>query len=475
MNSYYYLDEHRQRLGPRTLEELEELAKRKAINDTTPVAAAGWPKWRTWAEVRPPPNELEPDLPPTPELPKNEKQEHAAKHDATCPSCGQTFPTNGGRPGEVIPCPACGTPFTVPGQGSHEKPSIKFSCPFCEQPIEAPAHGAGLETECPACGKTLVIPDEAEKASQMDLIVRALREGLSLRKIGFFLLGVFLTQLVCGFVFWMGSKIQNRDARNLVTALDVVLLIGLMGVVVGGVARMARLGASLERSGWWEAIRKTTAFCQRRFGALFGSAVLLVFAWLVVIGMTNGLVMMLNASSSVGRTLGGVLLLPQLVVNGALILVLLSAALVPCAVAVEEAGGVRAIRRLSASITGRSRALFVQTGLAFFGFSVIVTLFMIVFQGSILTALTNAPGVATLWGNLMSKSENPFSGMESAGEGAGDDIRIASLVLFGLVALSYPTVYWICSFTYFYESLLPWFRKRDTREATSLDAETTAE
>jgi len=308
-------------------------------------------------------------------------------------------------------------------------------------------------------------------------------QALSLRKLTFFLFSAIAAFVAWGLIVQIGFAIATAVGFVMLLIANSVA-VGLSGVIAGGVAYM-----TIEE-GQGRACRLVDAltFCRRQFVALFFGTILLAVGVGLAGGMVNGLVALLNQSRTVGSFVGSVLFVPQVLVNATLVVLCLVGVIVPCAVAVERVGPVRAIQRLVTLLVRRPGGLLLQFGITLY--LGVMMLFVLAVLASISlgpTLATNGPNL-TKWMPLSSSSdaaqeqvtgllaslqsltelpgmeggESPslfpgFSGTKPAAPSGrwGDWLREFGIGVVLIAVLAFPVVFWIGAFARYYESMAP--------------------
>jgi hypothetical protein len=329
---------------------------------------------------------------------------------------------------------------------------------------------------------------------QIQGIVTALAQALDVRKLGFFLVGMFglaivllLFVLAVMALLWLtaqaGSKLQSDEGWTIAKFLlkmawwvGVALAVGIFGEIAGGVARMAHL----ESQGGKGGIREVLAFRKRRKRSLFGGILLTAAALWIASYLVNGLVGLINCIPAVGSFVGALLFLPQFVFNLVVFLALMTIILVPCVIAVEDIDVVQALTRVIGCYRRHVRELIVQVGVTQFFGTIVMGVLGIILIGALLPTLkTNGPSFARAYMERATPSlprfdspggdsRSPFSSdrdssrhkhgeEERSGSSFLEWLRLFFLTLVVLAWLSYPVVFWICSFTQLYGRLSPSF------------------
>lgn len=314
----------------------------------------------------------------------------------------------------------------------------------------------------------------AASGAAINLVISSLVRALSTRKLVFgFLVCIFLL------LFWLGPSIiliglaeasGSRALSTICCILSITLYIGIVGTFSGGIAYMGHMEQQRHIVG----IGKALGFCGRKFISLFFGSVLFVIVILLVSLLTNGFVVLLNRSITVGSLLAAVLFIPQFILNFALVLAFGVGVLVPCSVAVENIGALDAISRLVTCVRRDTGQLMIHfTATILFSAVVMTVICVLLFLAMTPTAVTNGPpairstiGVFIPFlgtgGGGMSTSlerfEREFSRMGSFGESRptsspwGGRSRWFFMILVLVLPCIYAGVYWILSFTAYYEA-----------------------
>jgi len=262
-----------------------------------------------------------------------------------------------------------------------------------------------------------------------DSLVRA----LCIRKLGFFVLAEAVITLFCGLLLWVAVSSSNITVLILCSFFIAIVLAGAAGLLAGGVAYLTHM----EKKGSSVGISNAFTFCGRRFLSLLGGSILLLIVVYVTALVVNGFVILL--SYTVGSFIGVLLFLPQFVLNFMLVLVTAVSVLIPCAIAVEDIGAFRALSRLTTCLRRNTSQLMVQLAMtALFGASVMIVLFLLVN-----TAMLPS------FGPILLRSGFDFSGIASAG------LQLFFIGVIWLLVMAYPAVYWVVSFTAYYETVQP--------------------
>ena len=326
-------------------------------------------------------------------------------------------------------------------------------------------------------------------ADGISRVMASLVAAMSPRKLGFFLASsaiflpfYILLSIAATYVFWA----LPYSIGPLLCMLIMAIYYGLFNVQVGGIAYLAHTEALGRQAG----IGGTIVFCCRKFLPLFCSAGILALVLVVVAGVLNWLIMLLNGNQGVGSFVAALLFLPQMAINLGVALTLWVAVVAPCTVVVEGAGALQAVLRLVHCVRRQGSQLIVHAAVTtLFLVLVFTVLAWLAAAGMVPTMLTNSPGGSVagmlLGGDnpfaepapspaaglgmfnlegqadqagpsklgLGGKANNPFA--HDAGTPSGDWLRWFGIVLVLAVLLAYPTVFWIVSFTRYCESLPP--------------------
>lgn len=377
-----------------------------------------------------------------------------AGRQATCPKCKQPFmipkapletANKQGAPKTIPTAVQVTTPNSVP-----QPPQVRSSPQTTGQappiPPKVEAHGAGLKNapvppplprsfttkKEPGPGGLPPLPPKIPgrppaipgtvgtvAGAAINRVVGSLARALSIRKLVFFLLVGTAICLLLGLLSYVLMKIAmpsdslDADLESIDAALEsierritfvsiviVIVAVGMIGVLIGGVAYLTHMEEQGRSIGIGDAFR----FCGRKFGSLFGGAVLFMIVVLLVLGVTNGFIMLLNRSRTVGSLLAALLFLPHFALNLVSILAAVISVIIPCAIAVENKGPMVAISRFVACVrrdTGHLMVHFIIT--AFFS---ILTMVMVSFVLGVLLftfpinagASIGIPGLTSLSG-----------------------------------------------------------------------------
>ena len=291
-------------------------------------------------------------------------------------------------------------PPPLPGSTTAQKTPDPTGPPLLPPKTDPKTQGAGRPPAIPGTVGTVA-------GAVINRVVGSLARALSIRKLVFFLLaataiGLLLYLLSYGLVKIVTPSdssyvnLESLDAdmgsliRNYVLVLIVIVIVGvgLIGVMIGGVAYLTHM----EEQGRSVGIRDAFRFCARKFGSLFGGAVLFLIVVLLVLVVTNGFILILNRSLTVGSLLAALLFLPHFALNLVSLLAALISVIIPCAIAVENIRPSVAISRFVACVrrdTGHLMVHFIIT--AFFS---ILMMVMVCFVFAVLffTLLINANG-----------------------------------------------------------------------------------
>ena len=265
-------------------------------------------------------------------------------------------------------------------------------------------------------------------------VVDSLVRALCIRKLGFFLLasmaiGLLLYLLSYGLVkiIMPSENLNIEDLDSLigdfvfVSIVVTIVAVGMTGVMVGGVAYLTHM----EEQGRSVGISDAFRFCGRKFGSLFGGAVLFLIIVLLVLAVTNGFISLLSGGRTVGSLLAALLFLPHFALNFVSLLAVVISVIIPCAIAVENAGPIVAISRFIACVrrdTGHLMVHFIIT--AFFS-SLVMVMVSFVFAVLFITMFFNSgassgiPGPTSLFGKVgtIQGSDVEFASRDSHGIG----------------------------------------------------------
>jgi hypothetical protein len=310
--------------------------------------------------------------------------------------------------------------------------------------------------------------------------ISCLGRALSLRKIGFFLVGVAGILIVVWLLSYLLQGAREPAAVIILGILILAIAAGLGGVVCGGVAYLAHAERSGARAGFGDAF----GFCARYFGPLFATPLLLLLATLIVSIVVNGIVYALRSAQEVGSVIAALLFIPQFCVNLLLVLAQMLSVLAIAAIAVEGVGPVAALGQLLRCLRVRTGHLVATVALTF-SFAVMMTLALavVVFAALMPTLTTNSmggrspfdwlgfelrpdprtrsiapsgPTPAAMRGDPFGFNFEPDFGRQrrsfDRGDGGGDVLRMIAVALILVALMAYPAVYWIVTLTDFYAS-----------------------
>lgn len=428
-----------------------------------------------------------------------------------CPGCGKVREVPEEWAGKTATCKDCKTPNKIPGipsardrsrseiatqpppvPGTADRPSSTREENVAEPPpfaVPPPIPDAvppippdadippALPETRPADGATRTPAGseiDGSTAVTIDQLLQGMSQAVSIRKIGFFLLGALSILLVCAVLFLLGVLLpmwtESTEPLLFIWFLAVVFVVGYSGVMAGGLAHMA----SEEGRGRNVGILAAARFCRGRFLPLFGGAILLALGLLIAGGMINGLILLLNKDPKVGSFVASMLFLPQFALNALLLIGFLVGVIVFCAIAVEGIGPIDGVRRLTTLAVRHTGSLVVSFAITLFtGLFLFVVLMFLVQIALGPTLLTNGmqmfsiPSVLTdreAFSGMSEQDAGRFSGWDTDDPGesplaeakpSGDWLRTLSVIFLYLALLSFPAVYWVCAFTRYYESMIP--------------------
>jgi len=386
-----------------------------------------------------------------------------------CPHCGKRLKIEDALAGQQRLCPACQSVFTVPptpaGQSSPGGTGTK-PVPSEPEPGVPGATAAGTRATPPplpasarrrpgpapagreGAGRAL---DTLEARGVLEGVLSALSGTMSLTKLAFFAAGAAATALVVACLLWAAGR-ANPSVAAVILFLGLVGAAGMLfGVLPGGLAYLEHARRQGRPTGMADAI----GFCGRRFHSLFGAVLL----WLAAFAVLNGLMSLLNTSGEAASFVAALLFLPQFAVNLLLAVAVLLGVLLPCAIAVEGRGVFAAVPLVVRLVRHRTLQVLLHVVLTLFLLSILTTLTAGLGQLALLpTAATNSPsatglpGLAHL-GELLTAPVGAGMGTAgSMGTGSGGDlIRVVSLAIAALMLASLPAVYWVVSFTGYYD------------------------
>jgi len=428
VEQWYVLTPDGEQHGPMTKSQLDGWVVQGRLNDQCQVLREGWDQWK-WA------SEVYPSV--------ERRQDSPVTAVTQCPGCHRDVPVAESDLGEMV------------------------ACPYSED--------RGLQFR--AARKTT-------SSRTVDDLVQAMVQALSLRKISFFVGGGILASipvvaLEC-LVALVAALARSWILFALGYLLTLVVAIGLNGVIIGGVAHMAYRESKHLRA----SVGDACSFCAQQFVRLFVGAVALVLIPVVCLVIVNLIVFRVAVEGSAGAFVVSVLLVPLTLFNAAVLLILLTGVLVPCAMAVEHLGPWKALQRLSTCLTHRTSSILVQFTLAFSLALLIFVTLAVLFWCAALPA-SSAAFVSQLsafveqfqmmdrgpetppWGpdSGLGKDESPFGGSSRGPtgpqwsfehlKGLGDLVGLISLVLLLLGVFSVPTVFYTCAMTRYYDAIAP--------------------
>lgn len=417
-----------------------------------------------------------------------------------CPGCSTRLRGSRELAGQTVPCPLCETRMIVPSPTVPQSPAPSQYQQSQIQQSSTPAsevwaalsqqqrvpHVSWQSSSTPAGQTADAVQQTRESHGAIDQVFDGMGQALSVRKLTFFLLGIVAAIIVCGLLVLIGISASVEIGIGMVF-LAVLVAIGLSGVVAGGVAHLTVQEGQGRTCGFLDAL----TFCSQQFVALFFGTILLTVAVAFVWGLVNGLIAVANLNRTAGSALGSVLFVPQVVVNAGLIVLCLAGVLVPCAVAVERIGPIRAVERLLSLLVKRPGALLLQLAITICAaVMMLCVLASLTFLALGPTFVTNGPsrgGITSSLRSLGAGDEDLYTllsdeeaedlgfpglgGRRSSGRqssrqhsespaprGAyGDRVRVFGLGIVFAAVLAFPVVFWICAFTRYYESLVPSF------------------
>lgn len=385
--------------------------------------------------------------------------------ESKCPSCGSRFLVpdaaeaagrKAGQPNHGAAPPALPKAATVrsssDGSGGHRVGTATPARPAGPPPLprldvsgDGPADGDSPPKGPPNLPPRLRSPKGAggpppiprASGGAADSVVRfavsASVRALSVQKLTYFVLGgaalALLGCLLAGGMTIAIAKTRSILAMGINVGIVTVLYAGLLGVLAGGMAHLTDLDERRQQG----SVAGAFGACARKFGSLFGAAVLFGLIALGLLLMTNGVVYWLNVNRGVGSLLAGLLFLPQFTMNLALFVALAVGALIPIVVVVDDTGISGAIARVVRCVRTDSGHLLVHLAVS-------------ILVGSVITIV-----IAALVGPsylIMVLSNSPLSGSTD-----GLWIRILATAIIALVILGYLSAYWIGTFTCYYRDM----------------------
>lgn len=480
-----------------------------------------------------------------------------------CANCGKTFNISDENAGKQARCSACGARFTIspgigappsasaplaaegatssaamppsaaglgtaPGQPKHgDGPGAAHGAPHsvratavppppaasspqpirtaATRPISPPSVApsrASVRPQMPPAPPPFKAPVTIDATAMIGRVAGCLGRALCCRKLTFAVLaGVILSVLFYLLIRGLIPLVDSFEAAIFMGVVSFLVLVGLLGVGSGGIAHMAHS----ESQGKIATVGDAFAFCARRFPALFFGSILLVLCVVLGASLVNGIVHAVRSAGSIGSFFASFLYLPQMLVNLIIVLSVAVGVLVPCAIAVEGIGPIRALGRLGQLARARMGGLIVQLALTLvLGAITLGTLLALVAAARMPTQLSNgykSRGLIRMITGGIGDMVSPFSssssssdyagfdlgtdrqssfgssfGSESSGglragsrqdsifgkqastkdpKESGDGIRRFSWTLACVLVLAYPMVYWVTSFTSFYEGAHP--------------------
>jgi len=437
-----------------------------------------------------------------------------------CPHCQRKLTIEDSLAGKRGVCAACKQPFDIPPSANGSRtpkagneraesvpkpppipppiPKPRTAGPAMPGTVGEPLPGTPKAGEVasgpPLLPKVPPTPPHVGADAALNHALVALGKSFSLRKLGFFLIGGTIIAVVVLLMVLISARLMTRakEASDVSAAvawllLTGVVVVGLLGVVAGGVAHLT----TRESQGAGVRLADAFRFCRRRFLSLFVSLLLLVLALVLAVVIANGAIWLVYKVPTVGKPLAALLFLPQVAVNLVLIIAALSCVLLPCIIAVDDAGLLSALARLGEQFRLRLGALMGQLGLsiAFVLFTAVVTALLA--TGALgITHSTNSlssglglerlgllPGVEN-WEAELDKAFRPrmeeprsrsfqpppkvtvapatpkTSGQAESEGLTGDSLRLLCMLFVYVCALAIPAVYWVVSFTEFYRAAM---------------------
>ena len=418
-----------------------------------------------------------------------------------CPRCRRQYSVSPQIAGTKVQCTSADcqhifevAPVTGGGAESVAKPPPPLP-PAPGKKVSVPVEHRGRTEK-----KEAVVPKASPVATMgtmatVDRVLDALTKAVSLQKIGFFFLSTFLSILtVCllaGLIVVVAAQAESVFVLVLLI-IPILIAIGLVGVISGGVARLMHLERQSGVARWKDALD----FCRRRFVSLFLSALAALFAILLSVVIVNGVIAAVAMSGAAGSWIAAILFVPQVFVNLVLAVALPAGVIVPCAIAVEQTTAGRAIRQYTRCLFHHARSVLLHFAVtASFGVLLLAAVAPLLAMAFGYTMSTNGPSVESSLGSsadflsraIDSESADGMFGTKpgaaneefwtqigdepekstsllgdglggipgSRRTGGGDVLRGIGILIVMLIPAAYFIVYWICSFTRYYESLLP--------------------
>ena len=390
----------------------------------------------------------------------------------TCPYCGKKLKVKDNLAGKKGACPSCRQIFIIPPtsiEPPKEKetpqttPEVSPPQPPVPQTAKQPASPPPPPQKTPAAPKAPAVPpplppkkepipktitDTNAKAG-LDSVINSLTRALSMKKIGFCLIGDVIILLICGSLAGliamasMGAMRSGNPLESIQTSISSLIIIpiiaiGLSGVLTGGLAYLTHM----ESKGTPVGIGGAFRFCGRRFLSLFGGTLMLLLLLLFIPAILNGFIFFLNSNRTVGSLIAALLFLPQAVVNLALVVASFIAVLFHCSIAVENIGAFTALGRFFHCIRRQTVQLMIHLAMTIFlGLIIMWVLWLLVGAAMSPTIATNFPRLALISNSMFGPGQG----------GWGNGLRYFFLAFVFLPVLIYPLVYWIVSFTNYYE------------------------
>ena len=370
--------------------------------------------------------------------------------------------------------PAIPPPVAPPGTG----PTAQRGAPPVVPPPLPPSARTGAAAKAAPgrgpSGQPFPIRSQASPMSTqaaLERVISSLSRALNLHMLGFYLVGAVVTIVVCALLVWVGGQIATEAGLAMLFIAAVVSFGMSVGVLPGGVAYLTHMQERGQAGRFGDAV----AFCGRRFPSLFGGAILLLVLFALVPLIVNGVIALLNSGGDVGSAAGALLTLPQVLANLILVVAAAVAVILPCAIAVEDIGAMRALSRLAACVRRHTSTLMVQLALTvFFGGVVMQILVTLTGMAVVATLSTNCPkvlstnelfdtsalsdlrsGLSSEWDRYLAtpSSTRRRSRPAASSSQSGDSLRLFFLALVALAVIAYPVVYFIVSFTAYYEAI----------------------
>jgi len=423
-----------------------------------------------------------------------------------CPNCGKKLRISDELAGQQRPCPACKQPLAIPKAGAPAGPPLRHTSsspsgagagrprtvaaspgppdaphaqvsaggptpplaggaasvvapPGATPPPLPPTVGrrpivggppplppGATSKKHPGGQRTLPGTSPGGAGNAIGLVIQGLVRALSVHKLAYFLVGVVVFGLIFAVLaaapLWMSARSESLVIQILCLLAISVLGVGLLGVLVGGMAHLAHV----DESGGRGTLVSAFGFCGRRCVSLFAGAVMFGVAVLTVLYAIHKMILMLNDNRTVGSLLASVLFLPQFLINVGLVLALIVGVLIPIIIAAEDASALQAIRRVLQCVRCDTGRLLVHLATSILiGLVISVVLGSLVGGGLVMTWVSNGADLeSTFLSMFMENSHGPW----------GDRLRLFCTSVVVCVVVGYLLAYWVGSFTGYYKDTL---------------------